>query len=65
MTTGDKVSVFYVTERGGILARRLTGLYPGLGSAKFTKKAAQDAWNEGGALLFIMATAIVVRTLAP
>jgi cobalt-precorrin 5A hydrolase/precorrin-3B C17-methyltransferase len=65
MATGDNVSVFYVTERGGLLARRLMGLYPGLAKAKFTKKVVQDAWIEGGALVFIMAAAIVVRTLAP
>ena len=65
MATGNRVCVFYVTKRGGALARRLTGLYPDLKAVKFTKKAVQDAWIEGGTLLFIMAAAIAVRTLAP
>jgi len=65
MGTGNSAVVFYVTHQGSTLAHRLCALYPGLKVSKFTKRAVESAWHERRLLIFVMATGIVVRTLAP
>ena len=64
MSIGNDVTVFYITDEGNRLARRLKGLYPGLAITRFDKKAVEKSWNSAGTLLFIMATGIVVRTIS-
>ncbi|KPJ99119.1 MAG: hypothetical protein AMK71_10245 [Nitrospira bacterium SG8_35_4] len=61
-------AVFYVTDNGRRLAQRIQALYPGARIMKFTSAGAVPElpliWKESKGLIFIMATGIVVRTIA-
>lgn len=57
--------IFYITNNGLELAKRLKGLYPDAALSKFKAKKVSELWGEGKTLIFIMATGIVVRTIAP
>lgn len=61
-----KLAYFYLTDQGKQLAERLTAVYPGdlFGKEDF-KKNMQQAFLQYDGLICIMATGIVVRTLAP
>lgn len=59
------LSIFYITDNGFKLAERAASLFPGAAIAKFSKAAVAERWGAGGALVFIMASGIVVRTIAP
>ncbi|GAB4486328.1 MAG: precorrin-3B C(17)-methyltransferase [Thermodesulfovibrionales bacterium] len=64
MSTGNNVSVFFVTEAGKSLAEKLLGLYPGASVKRFSRQAVLSGWKRGARLVFIMATGIVLRTIA-
>ncbi|MBU0567712.1 cobalamin biosynthesis protein [bacterium] len=57
--------IFYITNNGLELAKRLKGLYPDAALSKFKAKKVSELWGEGKTFIFIMATGIVVRTIAP
>lgn len=58
-------AIFYITENGLNLAKRLQGLYPDARIEKFNSDAVRDLWDKHKNLIFIMASGIVVRTIAP
>ncbi len=65
----NPVAIFYITNNGLKLARRIQKLYPRARIIKFTSAGARRTvplqWSECRDLIFIMATGIVVRTIAP
>lgn len=61
----DNTVIFYITVNGLNLAERLNGLYPDARILKFKSEAVSEIWSECKNLIFIMATGIVVRTIAP
>lgn len=64
-TEAGEVAIFYVTNRGRVLAERLAGHYTGAYIRKFTSKFSSRLWKKDNTFIFIMATGIVVRTIAP
>ncbi len=64
-----KTAIYYVTDKGYELAQHIQILYPDAGIIKFTSAGAIHElplhWRECKALIFIMASGIVVRTIAP
>jgi cobalt-precorrin 5A hydrolase / precorrin-3B C17-methyltransferase len=64
MDTGARITVFYVTDEGRRLGERLKGLYPGVAIMKFAKDGVESSWLRDRAMLFVMATGIVVRALS-
>jgi Cobalamin biosynthesis protein CbiG len=65
MDLEDKTVMLYITDNGLNLAKRLNGLYPDAPTFKFNSEIVPELWNTHKALIFIMATGIVVRTIAP
>jgi cobalt-precorrin 5A hydrolase/precorrin-3B C17-methyltransferase len=65
MDTGNRIVAFFVTEGAAALAERLRGLYPEMKTIRFAKKAVEEAWERAEALIFITASGIAVRTIAP
>lgn len=59
------VVIFYITSNGFKLAQRLKGLYLDAEILRFNPKSLPLIWGESRILIFIMATGIVVRTIAP
>lgn len=64
MDTEIKTAIFYITENGLKLSERLKGLYPDAQILKFKSEVVPEIWNESRNLIFIMATGIVIRTIA-
>lgn len=64
-TEAGKIAIFYVTNRGRVLAERLAGHYAGADIRKYASKFSSQLWKKDNTLIFIMATGIVVRTIAP
>ncbi|MBI4684243.1 MAG: cobalamin biosynthesis protein [Nitrospirae bacterium] len=65
MDTDNKTAIFYITDNGLNLAERLKGLYPEAYISKFKPETITGIWEEYRRIIFIMATGIVVRTIAP
>lgn len=65
MDTENKTTIFYITENGLSLAERLKGLFKGAQILKFKSENMPEMWNKCKNLIFIMATGIVVRSIAP
>jgi len=65
MNTENKLVVFYITDKGGELAQKITAFYPEARALKFERGAVLQAWKDCRKLVFIMAAGIVVRTIAP
>jgi cobalt-precorrin 5A hydrolase/precorrin-3B C17-methyltransferase len=59
-----KTAIFYITENGLTLAKRLHGLYPDARIERFSADAVRKLWDDHKNLIFIMASGIVVRTIA-
>ena len=57
--------IFYITERGHALAKRIAGFFMTSEVHKFDVALPKKQWEEHTAFIFIMATGIVVRTIAP
>ncbi|MCG2813050.1 MAG: cobalamin biosynthesis protein, partial [Thermodesulfovibrionales bacterium] len=60
-----KTAIFYITDNGFNLAKKIKRLYSDVEVLKFKSEAVSEAWNERGNLIFIMASGIVIRTVAP
>ena len=65
MNTESKTAILYITKNGLTLAQRLTDIYPDVRVLRFKSEAVPELWNDCRNLIFIMATGIVVRTIAP
>lgn len=61
----DTTAILYITQNGFNLAQRLRGLYPNARLLKFKLEMLPRLWSEYKNFIFIMATGIVVRTIAP
>lgn len=59
------IKIFYITKQGGSLANRLRGLFPQVEIERFSAQGVERAWNSCRSLIFVMASGIVVRTIAP
>ncbi len=65
MNIENKTTILYITENGLELAKRLKSFYKDTQILKFKSEVVPKIWNECKNLIFIMATGIVVRTIAP
>ena len=65
MNIENKTAIFYITKNGFNLAKRLQRLYPDARIEKFDSNTVRELWGAHKHLVFIMATGIVVRTIAP
>jgi cobalt-precorrin 5A hydrolase / precorrin-3B C17-methyltransferase len=65
MVTGSKTAIFYVTRKGHELGRAIALHWPGAKCARFSVEQVRSRWKTGNRLVFIMATGITVRTIAP
>jgi cobalamin biosynthesis protein CbiG len=67
--TNAPAAIFYITKEGHKLAERIQALFPDTEVLKFTSVGTIHElplqWRECKSLIFIMATGIVVRTIAP
>ncbi|KAF0144927.1 MAG: cobalt-precorrin 5A hydrolase / precorrin-3B C17-methyltransferase [Nitrospirae bacterium] len=61
----SKTIIFYITNNGLNIANKLKTPYPDAQVLKFGQKAIPGLWKKSASLIFIMATGIVVRTIAP
>lgn len=59
-----KTTLFYITHTGRKLAERLAVQFTDAETVKFTAAAVSAYWERSAALVFIMASGIVVRTIA-
>jgi len=60
-----KAAIIYITDNGLRLAERLKVWSPGAEIVRFASGVIGDLWAGHDALVFIMASGIVVRTIAP
>ena len=60
-----RTAIVYITDNGLSLAQRFKTIYPDIEIVKFAPGVAADLWSKYEALVFIMASGIVVRTIAP
>jgi cobalamin biosynthesis protein CbiG len=60
-----KTAIIYITDNGLSLAQRLTALASDVKIVKFASGVVTELWSKYEALVFIMASGIVVRTIAP
>lgn len=65
MATGNRLIAPYLTSGGRKVAESLKDLYPELEPLRYEKEAFGRAWGEARAFLFVMASGIVVRAIAP
>jgi len=69
MATGDKVeqqtSIFYITKNGFKVAQKILKILPDAEIIKFNTQALEHKWHTAKKLIFIMATGIVIRVIAP
>ena len=65
MATGNNPAILYITDNGFALARRLNSLYPDAKAFKFKPDTLSKFWGKHKSFIFIMASGIVVRTIAP
>ncbi|MBI5847586.1 MAG: precorrin-3B C(17)-methyltransferase [Nitrospirae bacterium] len=59
------VAIFYITDSGRRLAEKLAGHYPLADIRKYSSRFSSQFWRKNSTLVFIMATGIVIRTIAP
>jgi cobalt-precorrin 5A hydrolase/precorrin-3B C17-methyltransferase len=59
------IAIIYITNAGLILAKKLQDLYPDATIEKFRSESVCDLWSQHKRLIFIMASGIVVRAIAP
>jgi cobalt-precorrin 5A hydrolase / precorrin-3B C17-methyltransferase len=64
MATGSKTTIFYITSKGHTLGQKIEGQLPQSACVPFSKDTVKVHWLSGNRLIFIMATGIVVRTIA-
>ncbi len=63
--TGNSTIIFYITVKGLNLARRLKGHWSDARVVKYAAGVVPKLWKESRSFIFIMATGIVARTIAP
>ncbi len=59
------IAIFYLNNKGLKLANEIFQFFPHAKVCKFSQDEVKRSWEDSSALLFIMATGIVVRTIAP
>lgn len=59
------IAVFYITSKGLGLAQKIKGFYPDSEIMKFNPETVDSLWQDTKTFVFIMASGIVVRTIAP
>lgn len=64
-TDNNNVAIFYITENGRSLSAKIKELYQDARVMRFKSETVSDAWAEYKRFIFVMATGIVVRTIAP
>jgi cobalt-precorrin 5A hydrolase/precorrin-3B C17-methyltransferase len=57
--------IFYVTQKGRRLAETIARQRPGASCLRFSSARVTSEWKKASGLIFIMASGIVVRTIAP
>jgi cobalt-precorrin 5A hydrolase/precorrin-3B C17-methyltransferase len=57
--------IFHITDKAHSLAKRIADFFPGAEVWKFDSSLVEALWAKRRAFVFIMATGIVVRTIAP
>jgi cobalt-precorrin 5A hydrolase/precorrin-3B C17-methyltransferase len=65
MATGNNPAILYITDNGFALAKKLNSLYPDAKAFKFKPYTLSKFWGKHKRFIFIMASGIVVRTIAP
>lgn len=66
MATGNsRFIILYITTAGRALAESVAGLYPEAEHIKYTKDSVPAIWPSARAIVFIMASGIAVRSIAP
>ncbi len=65
MSTGSRIIVYYITGSGRELAEKVAGAMPGAESVGYTRDSVSRDWKTAKALIFIMASGIAVRSVAP
>ncbi|MBI1811803.1 MAG: hypothetical protein HYR78_07740, partial [Nitrospirae bacterium] len=65
MATENNTAILYITDNGFGLARKLNSLYPDAKAFKFKPDTLSKFWGKHKRFIFIMASGIVVRTIAP
>lgn len=65
MAFANKLVIFYLTKKGHELGQRIARDWPDAVCARFSEPLVKSHWAKGAYLVFIMATGIVVRTIAP
>lgn len=61
---GNK-AIVYLTERGRLLAQKIIEFYPDCQIYRFDKSKIAQIWQSHRVIIFIMATGIAVRSIAP
>jgi len=61
----SNIAIFYLNNKGLKLANKIFNFFPHAKVCKFSQDEVKRSWEDSSALLFIMATGIVVRTIAP
>ncbi len=61
----SSLAIFYLNNKGEKLAYEIVNFFPHAKVCKFNQDEVKKSWEDCSALLFIMATGIVVRTIAP
>jgi cobalt-precorrin 5A hydrolase/precorrin-3B C17-methyltransferase len=59
------IAIFYLNNKGLKLANEIVKFFPQAKVCKFSQDEVKRSWEDASAFLFIMATGIVVRTIAP
>jgi cobalt-precorrin 5A hydrolase/precorrin-3B C17-methyltransferase len=59
------IAIFYLNNKGLKLANEIVKFLPQAKVCKFSQDEVKRSWEKSSALLFIMSTGIVVRTIAP
>lgn len=65
MSTGSETVILYITKNGLDLARRIGACYPDSMVARFRSGIVPELWGRAKCFIFIMATGIAVRAIAP
>ncbi|HWR90204.1 MAG TPA: cobalamin biosynthesis protein, partial [Dissulfurispiraceae bacterium] len=61
----DGTAILYITQKGRLVADRLTLLFPDARVLRYKTGIVPDVWKTSGSLIFIMASGIAVRSIAP
>ncbi|RME68982.1 MAG: hypothetical protein D6778_01125, partial [Nitrospirae bacterium] len=61
----ELIVIFYITERARAVGEKLLSFYPEASLERFSSEKVKKLWPRARAFVFIMASGIVVRTIAP